>query len=62
MLYDVCMMRRDEMFKVTFDYKAKDGFLETKSVTFQELKSAMSWINNLSKHNTLVGKPILERV
>lgn len=50
------------MFKVTFDYKAKDGFLETKSVTFRELKSAMSWISNLSKQNTLVGKPILERV
>lgn len=50
------------MFKVTFDYKAKDGFLETKSMTFQELKSAMCWINNLSKQNTLVGKPILERV
>jgi hypothetical protein len=50
------------MIKVTYDYVTKDGFLETKSVTFKEMKSAFSCMQNLSKSNTIVGKPILERV
>jgi len=50
------------MFKVTYDFKTKDGFLETKSVTFKEMKSAFDCMQNLSKKYTIVGKPILERV
>lgn len=50
------------MYKVTYDYVSNQGILETKSVTFEELKAAFSWIRNLPRHNVLVGKPILERV
>jgi len=50
------------MIRVTYDYMAKDGFLETKSVVFNEMKTAFSWIRSLTYHNTIIGKPILERV
>jgi hypothetical protein len=50
------------MYRVTFDYVERDGFLNTKSVTFKELKAAFSWIRNLDYYNKIVGKPILERV
>ena len=50
------------MVRVTYDYMAKDGFLETKSVVFNEMKAAFSWIRSLTYHNTIIGKPILERV
>jgi hypothetical protein len=50
------------MVRVTYDYMAKDGFLETKSVVFKEMRTAFALIRNLSYHNTIIGKPILERV
>ena len=50
------------MYRVTYDFVSSQGILETGSVTFKELKAAFSWIQNLSKTNKLVGKPILERV
>jgi len=50
------------MVRVTYDYRTKDGYLETKSIVFNEMKAAFSWIRNLSFHNGIVGKPILERV
>lgn len=49
------------MVRVTYDYMAKDGFLETKSVVFNEMRSAFALIRNLTNQNTIIGKPILER-
>jgi hypothetical protein len=50
------------MVRVTYDYMAKDGFLETKSVVFNELRTAFALIRNLTNQNSIIGKPILERV
>jgi hypothetical protein len=49
------------MVRVTYDYMAKDGFLETKSVVFKEMRTAFALIRNLTNQNSIIGKPILER-
>jgi hypothetical protein len=50
------------MFKVTFDYKAKDGFLTEGEIVFNSLKAAFMCINTLAEKYKLVGKPTIERV
>lgn len=50
------------MFTVTYDYKAKDGFLATSVMKYVELKTAFAFLKLLSCRTDLIGKPILERV
>lgn len=50
------------MFKVTFDYKSKDGFLAQEEMFFDTMKAAFLCINTLCKNFKLVGKPTIERV
>jgi hypothetical protein len=51
-----------KMFKVTYDYKAKDGFLAEGEEFFASMKAAFAYINKLAEKYKLVGKPIIERV
>jgi hypothetical protein len=50
------------MYRVTFDYKDKNGFLKTETEKFTEFKAACSWIRGLTNRYLLVGKPVLERI
>ena len=50
------------MFKVTYDYKAKDGFLAEGVEFFASMGSAFDYINKLADKYKLVGKPTIERV
>jgi len=50
------------MFKVTFDYKEKDGFLAQRTFFFDTMKDAFVCINTLCQNFKLVGKPTIERV
>jgi hypothetical protein len=47
---------------VTYDYRAKDGFLATNIMKYQELRSAFAFLKLLSCRTDLIGKPILERI
>ena len=51
------------MFKVIYDFKAKDGFLLTNEMIFKTIQDAMHFMHVVSsKDNYLIGKPILERM
>ena len=50
------------MFKVTFNYKAKDGFLAEGEEFFGTMKSAFAYINKLTDKYNLIGKATIERV
>ena len=50
------------MFKVTFDYRAKDGFLTQGEMFFDTMKAAFLYINTLCQNTKIVGKPTIERV
>lgn len=50
------------MFRVSYDYLEKRGFLETDVIDFTELRMAFAFINTLRHRKDVVGKPILERV
>jgi hypothetical protein len=50
------------MYRVSYDCKDKNGFLETKIVDFKEFAKACSLIRDLTKLYTTVGKPVLERI
>ena len=50
------------MFKVTFDYRGKDGFLTQGEMFFNTMKSAFAYINSLCDNFKIVGKPTIERV
>jgi hypothetical protein len=50
------------MYRVTYDYRAKDGFLTNETVLYQELQRAFILIRALASRKDVIGKPILERV
>jgi len=50
------------MFKVTFNYKAKDGFLAEGEEFFATMKSAFAYINKLTDKYNMIGKATIERV
>jgi hypothetical protein len=50
------------MFKVTFDYRGKDGFLTQGEMFFNTLKAAFVYINSVCQNIKIVGKPTIERV
>ena len=45
------------MYRVSYDYKDKNGFLETKIVDCKEFAKACSLIREIAKLYTTVGKP-----
>lgn len=51
-----------KMFKVTFNYRAKDGFLAEGEEFFASMKSAFAYINKLTDKYNLIGKATIERV
>ena len=51
------------MFKVIYDFKAKDGFLLTSEQLFKNMQDAIHFMHVImSKDDYLIGKPILERM
>ena len=50
------------MIRVTYDYRSRDGFLETDSIVYKELKLAFAFLRTLGFRRDLIGKPVLERV
>ena len=50
------------MYRVIFDYTTKEGFLETKSIVYNELRLAFAFIRSLTSRKDIVGKPTIERV
>lgn len=50
------------MYRVTFDYKTKNGFLETDTIKYDNLKLAFAFLRVLSLRRDVVGKPILEMI
>lgn len=50
------------MFRVSYDYRTKDGFLETDVIDYKELRLAFAFIRTLCFRRDVIGKPILERV
>jgi hypothetical protein len=50
------------MIRVTYDYRSRDGFLETDSIVYNELKLAFAFLRTLGFRRDLIGKPVLERV
>jgi hypothetical protein len=51
-----------EMIRVTYDYRTRDGFLETESVVYKEMKLAFAFLRTLNFRRDVVGKPVLERI
>lgn len=50
------------MYRVTYDYITRNGFLETDVIDYKELKLAFAFIRTLTFRKDVVGKPILERI
>jgi major membrane immunogen (membrane-anchored lipoprotein) len=50
------------MVRVTYDYRTRDGFLETDSIVYKEMKLAFAFIKTLASRRDVVGKPVLERI
>lgn len=50
------------MYRVIYDYKTREGFLETDVIDYKELKMAFAFIRTLTFRRDVVGKPVLERV
>jgi hypothetical protein len=50
------------MVRVIYDYRTRDGFLETDSIVYKELKLAFAFLHTLRYRRDLIGKPVLERI
>jgi len=50
------------MYRVIYDYTTKEGFLETNSIVYNELRLAFAFIRSLTSRKDVIGKPVLERV
>lgn len=50
------------MYKITYTVKNKDGYLEDKTRSFDQMKVAITFMRALTGISNVVGKPILERI
>lgn len=50
------------MYRVSYDYTARDGFLQTDSIVYKEFKLACAFIRTLMTRRDVVGKPTLEKI
>jgi hypothetical protein len=50
------------MTRVTYDYRTRDGFLETESIVYKEVKLALAFLRILMNRRDVIGKPVIERI
>ena len=62
MLYNTTMMRRENMFKVSYTLKDKNLLLSDESATFRYMQEAFNFMRMVMLNNSIVGKPMIERV